>query len=73
MLKMIGKRDLGEMEVSLPSLEIQARIAELFSLFLEEERLTRRILDGKKSYMEAVLSRLAAGGGDKLTEEMPHG
>ena len=60
-LKMIGTGDLGAMAVLLPPPRTQKRIAELFSLSLEEERLAGEIRSRRRLYIEAVLSHLAGG------------
>ena len=60
MLKMISKKVLANLEVSLPSLEQQRKIADFFNLSMEEQRLLEKIKKNKAIFVQAILMQIAS-------------
>ncbi len=59
-LKMIGKQELADLEVTLPPLEQQHKIAELFRLTQKEQRLLETIKTCRALYMQNILMQMAS-------------
>lgn len=59
--KMISKESLENLEVNLPSLEIQKIIIELAKLSSIEQNLLRTLADKRKQYISTVLMQIANG------------
>jgi len=57
--KMIGKQTIGDLEVSLPSLEKQKTIVELVSLSARERGLLHALAEKQKGYVSTILMRFA--------------
>lgn len=58
-LKMVNKEGLEELEVVLPPLERQHKLAEFFRLAMQEQHLLERIKQCKAAYTHGVLLQLA--------------
>lgn len=59
-VKMISKQGLEDLEVNLPSLKRQRKIAEFFSLSMREQQLLEDIKNRKSIYAQGILMRLAS-------------
>ena len=57
-LKMVGKRDLEDLDVNVPSLEIQSEVVKLFHLSSREQLLLETIKGLKARYTQGVLMRM---------------
>lgn len=66
-LKMISKRALESLDVTVPPIEKQRAIAELAALANEEQRLLKKIADWRSYYISTKLMQLAVG--DSLGHE----
>lgn len=55
----VAKTTLGDLEISIPDLDIQARILEINQLFHKEKELTATLLQKKQEMYNAILYRLA--------------
>lgn len=60
-LMMISKQELGELEISIPSLKKQGLIVELAALAYREQHLLKMIADKKKEYMSSLLMKKITG------------
>ena len=60
MVKMVSKQGLEDLEVSLPSLEQQNKIADFFSLSVREQRLLEDIKNRKAIYAQGILMQMAS-------------
>ena len=58
-MRMIGKPALEDLEIILPSLEIQNKIIMLDRLSLDEQRLIKNIAEKNRQLMEGILIQLA--------------
>jgi len=61
MLKIIGKQAIEELEISLPSLEMQKNIAELALLSHHEQVLLSKLADKRERYIAGLLRQFAKG------------
>jgi restriction endonuclease S subunit len=59
MVKMITKQELEELNVTLPPLTQQIKIAEIFRLSTQEQSLMNKLKARKKTLMQGVLMRMA--------------
>ena len=59
-MRMIGKPALEDLEVILPSLEIQNKIITLNSLSTAEQKMMKALAEKKALLMEGILMRLAS-------------
>jgi restriction endonuclease S subunit len=59
-MKMIGKPAIEEIEVVLPSLEIQKRIIELNELSMDEQKIMKILAEKKGVLIEGILMQLAS-------------
>lgn len=59
MVKMVSKQDLEDLEVTLPSLERQRKIADFFSLSMQEQQLLEEIKNRKAMYTQGILMQMA--------------
>ena len=57
-LKMVGKRDLEDLDVNVPSMEIQSEVVKLFRLSSREQHLLETIKGLKARYTQGVLMRM---------------
>lgn len=71
MIKMISKQGLEDLEVRLPSLEQQAKIAEFFSLSMQEQRLLEELKHLKASYTQRILMRLVLESCETASHKTP--
>ena len=60
MVKMVSKQSLEDLEVDLPSLEKQRKIAELFSLSMREQQILEEIKNRKAIYTQGILMQMAS-------------
>ena len=60
MVKMVSKQGLENLEINLPSLERQAKIAEFFSLSVREQQLLEAIKNHKAIYTQGILMQMTA-------------
>lgn len=60
LIKMISKQTLENLQVTLPTLEQQAKIAEILRLARREQQLTEKLMQLKKRYLDSVLIRMAS-------------
>jgi restriction endonuclease S subunit len=61
MLKMIGKKALEELEVDVPDLDTQARIARIYRLSLEKQKVQSKLDELHQLYMHGILAHKASG------------
>tara|TARA_R110000868_G_scaffold144960_4_gene364498 strand:+ start:12632 stop:13240 length:609 start_codon:yes stop_codon:yes gene_type:complete len=59
-MRMIGKPALEELEVVLPSLDIQKKIIALHDLSINEQTLTKALAKNKALFIEGMLMQLAS-------------
>jgi len=59
--KMISKEAIEDLEVSVPSLEIQENILELVALTAREQTLLHRLADKREQYISTILMQYAKG------------
>ena len=71
MVKMISKQELEDLEVSLPSLEQQKKIAEFFSLAMREQHLLEEIKNRKAIYAQGILMQMASGSCPTASNKKP--
>ena len=67
MVKMVSKQGLENLEINLPSLERQAKIAEFFSLSVREQQLLEAIKNHKAIYAQGILMQMTSLNANKLT------
>jgi restriction endonuclease S subunit len=60
MVKMVSKQGLEDLEVNLPSLEQQKKVAEFFSLSMREQQLLEEIKNRKAIYTQGILMQMAS-------------
>jgi restriction endonuclease S subunit len=60
MVKMVSKQVLEDLEVNLPSLEQQGKIANFFNLFMLEQRLLDEIKNCKAIFAQGILMQMAS-------------
>ena len=60
MVKMVSKQDLEDLEVNLPPLDQQYKIAEFFSLSIKEQYLLEEIKNCKALYTQGILIQMAS-------------
>lgn len=58
MVKMVSKQGLEDLEVNLPSLERQKKIADFFSLSMREQQLLEEIKNRKAIYAQGILMQM---------------
>ena len=54
-IRMISKKSLGEMEVSLPRVERQRKIVNLFRLYCREDQLLTAIREKRRKLLNAIM------------------
>ena len=59
-VKMVSKQSLEDLEVNLPSLERQRKIAYFFSLSMREQQLLEDIKNRKATYTQGILMQMAS-------------
>ena len=59
MIKMVSKRSLEDLEIILPPLEKQHKIAEFFKLVMKEQQLLEKIKKHKALYTQGILMQMA--------------
>ena len=59
-MRMIGKPVIEELEVALPSLEVQKKIIALNGLSIDEQKLMKALAEKKGLLMEGILMQLAS-------------
>ncbi|MCY4293120.1 MAG: restriction endonuclease subunit S [Roseovarius sp.] len=59
MIKMVGKWSLEDLEISVPSLQRQRKIADFFNLSVKERQLLEEIKNYKASHAHGILIRMA--------------
>lgn len=60
MVKMVNKQCLEDLEVNLPSLEEQSKIADFFSLSMREQHLLEEIKNRKAIYAQGILIQMVS-------------
>lgn len=60
MIKMVSKQTLEDLEVSLPSLEQQHKVADFFSLSMQEQHLLEEIKNRKMLYTQKILLQIVS-------------
>lgn len=58
-VRMIGKSAIEELEVVVPSLDVQQKIIEIYQLSINEQKLTKALLKKKEVLTDATLMNLA--------------
>ena len=58
---MVSKQDLEDLDVNLPSLEKQKKVAEFFSLSVREQRLLEEIKNCKAIHTQGILINIIKG------------
>ncbi len=61
-VRMIGKADLDNMHIPLPSLEKQRIIAEIVKFSIREQELLKKIQAAKKQYTRALITKIIETG-----------
>ena len=59
-VKMVSKQGLEDLEVNLPSLEQQRKIADFFSLSMREQQLLEEIKNRRAIYAQGILMQMAS-------------
>jgi len=60
-LPTISIRDLAEMEIPMPPLEVQQQIAEIARLLTSERDLSRQLIERRAQLADAILDEMARG------------
>lgn len=60
MVKMVSKQGLGDLEVTLPSLEQQKKITDFFHLSMREQQLLEEIKNRKAMYVQGILMQMVS-------------
>ncbi len=60
MIKMVSKQSLEDLQVNLPSLQQQRKIADFFSLVMQEQQLLEKIKKRKAVYAQGILMQMAS-------------
>jgi len=60
-VRMIGKKALEALLITLPSMEQQATIVKIAALAVEEQRLLKAISKKRKRYVDEILMQMASG------------
>jgi restriction endonuclease S subunit len=71
MVKMVSKEGLENLEVNLPSLERQAKVAEFFSLSMREQTLLEGIKNRKAIYTQGILMQIASASRQTASNKTP--
>lgn len=60
MLKMIGKKALEELEIDVPDLETQTKIARIYRLSLERQKVQEKLNELRQLHMHGILAHKAS-------------
>ena len=71
MVKMVSKQGLEDLEVTLPSLEQQKKVAEFFSLSMREQQLLEEIKNRKAIYTQGILMQMASESREATSNKKP--
>jgi len=71
MVKMVSKQGLEDLEVNLPSLEQQKKVAEFFSLSMREQQLLEEIKNRKAIYAQGILMQMASESRQTASNKKP--
>lgn len=61
-IRIVKKKVLEEMEIVVPSLDIQGKIIRLYRLFLKEEEIMKQLLHKRKQFIEKALLKTLENG-----------
>ncbi len=70
-VKMVSKKGLENLEVNLPSLEQQAKVAEFFSLSMREQQLLEEIKNRKAIYTQGILMQVVSESRQTASNKKP--
>ena len=71
MVKMVCKQGLEDLEVNLPSLEQQKKVAEFFSLSMREQQLLEDIKNRKAIYTQGILMHVVSESRQTASNKKP--
>lgn len=71
MVKMVSKQGLEDLEVNLPSLEKQVKIADFFSLSMREQQLLEEIKNRKAIHTQGILMQMASESREAASNKKP--
>ena len=60
LVKMVSKKTIADLEIALPSLEKQERIADFYDLMLKEQRLLAEIRMTRRRYAHGIMRQMVA-------------
>ena len=71
MVQMVSKQGLEDLEVNLPSLEKQVKIADFFSLSMREQQLLEEIKNRKAIHTQGILMQMASESREAASNKKP--